>query len=387
MGDNYTEVTTQGWGSRIKESIGGVIGGILLFLLSFVVLFWNEGNSVKTLRALDEMSGAAITVSVDDLQSANDGKLIHTSGTAVTEDVLSDPMFKISEKAMMLDRKVEMYQWNEHVSTKEEKKVGGKTETVKTYSYKKEWSTSEIDSEDFKKTEGHLNPRMVIKQLTSHASSAKFGDYELSGEQITMISGGTRYEYTQEHLDKTAGIIKNSSKLQEGGLFMGEDPANPEIGDYRVTFSFISPSQEISVLAQQQGSQLSAYTAKNGKTMFLLERGLKSKDEMISTAKAANSLMTWVLRLVGFLMMFGGLTLILKPLSVMGDVVPVIGSLIGMGATLVAFLISISLSLMTIAIAWIIFRPLVGIGLLVLAVGVGVGIYMLKKKKAAAVAS
>ncbi|MBN2434348.1 MAG: TMEM43 family protein [Spirochaetes bacterium] len=385
MSDNYTEVTTQGWGSRLKNSIGGVVGGLVLFVLSFVVLFWNEGNSVKTIRALDEVAAATVSVSVDDVRASNDGKLVHVTGTAITEDILSDSMFKVSENAMMLSRDVEMYQWKENVSTKEEKEVGGKTKTTKTYSYSKEWSSSEIDSESFKKPDGHKNPKMVIEAMTSYASSAKFGGYELSGEQIAMISGADSYEYKPEQLEKTANVIKSRSSLHNGGVYMGEDPSSPEVGDYRISFKIINPSREISVIGQQQGNRLSSYSAKSGKSIFLLDSGIKSKDEMITAAKDANAMMTWILRLVGFLMMFGGLNLLFRPLSVLGDVVPIIGSIIGMGFTIVSFLISVSLSALTIAIAWIFFRPLVGVLLLVVTIGAIAGLFYLKKKKTAAV--
>ena len=49
-----TETTTESWGSRLGSSIKGVLIGAALFIAGFPVLFWNEGNSVKTARAIDE---------------------------------------------------------------------------------------------------------------------------------------------------------------------------------------------------------------------------------------------------------------------------------------------------------------------------------------------
>ena len=46
-----TETTTESWGSRLGNSIKGVIVGLGLFVLGFPVLFWNEGNSVKTAKS------------------------------------------------------------------------------------------------------------------------------------------------------------------------------------------------------------------------------------------------------------------------------------------------------------------------------------------------
>lgn len=39
----YTETTTQSWGSRLGDSLKGIIVGIILFIVSFPLLFWNEG--------------------------------------------------------------------------------------------------------------------------------------------------------------------------------------------------------------------------------------------------------------------------------------------------------------------------------------------------------
>ena len=57
-----TETTTESWGSRISGSFKGVIGGLALFIGGFPVLFWNEGNSVKTAKAIDEGEGACVSV-------------------------------------------------------------------------------------------------------------------------------------------------------------------------------------------------------------------------------------------------------------------------------------------------------------------------------------
>lgn len=56
---------------------------------------------------------------------------------------------------------------------------------------------------------------------------------------------------------------------------------------------------------------------------------------------------------------------------------PFLGNLAEMGIGLVSFLIALILSSITIAIAWIIYRPLIGIALLVVAVG---SVVVFKKK-------
>lgn len=59
----------------------------------------------------------------------------------------------------------------------------------------------------------------------------------------------------------------------------------------------------------------------------------------------------------------------MRPLSILGSVVPFIGNLIGMGTGLISFVLAGAISLVVIAIAWIVVRPALGITLLVLAIG------------------
>lgn len=42
--DTYTEVTHTGWLQRILGSFMGAVVGVLLFLCSFGLLYWNEGR-------------------------------------------------------------------------------------------------------------------------------------------------------------------------------------------------------------------------------------------------------------------------------------------------------------------------------------------------------
>jgi hypothetical protein len=72
--------------------------------------------------------------------------------------------------------------------------------------------------------------------------------------------------------------------------------------------------------------------------------------------------------------------MVFKPLSVLGDVVPFIGSIKGFGTGVASFLLSLILSIITIALAWIVYRPVVGISLLVVA-GAGITFMVTRKKK------
>lgn len=191
MSDSYEEVTTESWGSRLGSSLKGVIAGIVLFVAAIPLLFWNEGRAVKTTQALLEGEEVCVTLpSIEKVDPQYEGKLIHATGDAVTQDVLTDNLFPgISMKAIKLRRKVEYYQWEEEERTREEKEAGGSTRKVTTYSYHKRWVRKPIDSSRFKRggyhNVVHYHGADDIKQTAANVS---FGAFTLTPSQIEQIS-------------------------------------------------------------------------------------------------------------------------------------------------------------------------------------------------------
>jgi hypothetical protein len=105
---------------------------------------------------------------------------------------------------------------------------------------------------------------------------------------------------------------------------------------------------------------------------------------MFASEKQANAMFTWIIRLIGFIMMVIGVSLIAKPLAVIADFIPFLGSIAGAGIGLLALIIALPFSLGTIALAWLAYRPLIGIPLLILAAAsVFLGIRALSRKRAA----
>ncbi|MCI5225462.1 MAG: hypothetical protein D3918_02100, partial [Candidatus Electrothrix sp. AX2] len=123
---------------------------------------------------------------------------------------------------------------------------------------------------------------------------------------------------------------------------------------------------------QQEGSKLRPYHARAGGDIELLQIGEHSAEAMFQKAQTDNKILTWILRAAGFLLMMIGLSMIFKVFSVLADVLPFLGNIVEAGTGFIAFLLAAVLSLITIAIAWIVFRPLLGIILLAVAVGLTV---------------
>jgi len=365
--DSYTEVTSESWFGRIGGAIKGIIFGFILFLIAFPLLFWNEGRAVKTYKTLKEGGGAVISVASDQVDPANEGKLIHLSDKAYTEEVLTDPVFGVSENALRLRRKVEMYQWQESSKSETQKKLGGGTETVTTYSYSKVWSDDVIRSSGFKKAGGHENPgAMPYNSEEQTAQRVTLGAFQLSSSQVRRIDQFEPLAVSED--TPLPESMSGRMRRQEGGFYLGDDPASPQIGDVRIRFEFVPPVQ-VSMVAQQEGGRLKSYHAQAGGEIELLQVGEHTAEAMFQKAQTDNTILTWALRAGGFLLMMIGLNLIFKVFSVLADVLPFLGSIVEAGTGFIAFLLAAVLSLITVATAWIVFRPLLASILLVAAVG------------------
>lgn len=380
-----TRTETIGWGSRLGSSLKGMLVGLALFVAGFPVLFWNEGNTVKTRKALEEGEGACISLeSSAEIDAEMNGKLVHLNGFADTQEVLEDAQFGVKERAIKLMRKVEMYQWQEESHTTEKKKMGGSVERTTTYSYHKVWSERVINSSNFVE-EGHDNPNaMEFESDETYASLVTFGAFRLSPNQIKLIGDEQSYVFPAsftcavDRVKVSGGtIFIPNAETRFNPLNNRDTTGQPRIGDMRVTFKVIKP-HEISVVAKQHGDTFVPYVAKNGKKVSLLADGTKDAAEMFADAQSANDMMCWLIRLGGFLMMFFGIQAVLKPISVTLDVLPILGDIAEVGLGIVAFAIAAPCALVTIAVAWFFYRPVAAIILLAIAGGI---VYLFIKKR------
>lgn len=366
MADEFTEVTSESWVSRLGGAVKGILVGLALFGLAFVVLFWNEGRAVKRQKALEEGGGKVVSVAADKVEAGNEGKLVHLTGQATTEEKLEDPVFKVAATALKLGRSVEMYQWEESVQSNTKKKLGGGTETTKTYSYSKDWSSSLTDSSGFKKPGGHENPKsMPYSSEQWQAKKVELGGFVLSPALVSMINSFEKLPAGNG--EDLPSAMKDGIKVVDGAYYAGKNPGASAVGDMRISFSAVRPL-EVSVVSQQEGNSFVPYRTSNGGNVELLQAGKHTAGEMFQKALDDNKTFTWILRAVGFLMMVFGLNMIFRLASVVADVIPILGSIVGAGTGIIAFLLAACLSLVTIAIAWLFYRPVLGVALLAAAV-------------------
>lgn len=377
--DKYTEVTSTSWFGRMGKAFTGVLFGLLCIVAGIVLLFWNEGRTVEQRKALNEGAASVRGISPDTVDPANQGALVHLTGMATTDEILTDPDFGIQVQAVRLRRDVEMYQWKESSESRTEKKLGGGEETVTTYTYSKTWSSSRIDSSSFKKPEGHENPAdMPLREESYTAADVRLGAFTLPQSLVNSM-GGWQPLRVEDPQPRLPDYLTRNLQRTTDGFYIGESPGSPRIGDLRVSFQVVLPAV-VSLYAQQVGDSFGPFPTKAGASLLRLDMGAHSAAEMFAQAHSENTALMWILRLVGLVLLVAGFAMVLKPISVVLDVIPMLGNVASMGIFLVSLLLGASIGLLVIAVAWLFYRPLLGVGLIVASVALLFGLRKLRAK-------
>lgn len=382
MGDSYREVTSTSWFGRIGRSVGGVVIGLLLIIGMIVLLFWNEGRAVTTAKALTEGAGIVISIASATVNPANNGRLVHVSGEVTTQATPSDPDFGVSAPGLRLERLVEMYQWKQDSKSETTTKVGGGEETVTTYSYAKEWSDRPIDSSGFKQPAGHSNPPMEIRERSDQVPQAALGGFVLDKPVLDLVGGEQTLALRPNQLSTVRSAFQGQAKvgIVDGRIYLGGDPTAPAVGDYRISYKVV-PAGDVSVIGRQAGDRFQPYATKAGRDLLMVDSGVVPAETMFADAVTENTLITWIVRAVGLVLLFVGFALILGPLGVLADVIPFLGSIVRLGAGVLAFVFALVVGVTTIAVAWFWYRPLLSLMLVAIAFGVAFILSRLGKAK------
>ncbi|MBQ9470825.1 MAG: TMEM43 family protein [Bacteroidales bacterium] len=389
----YQETTTTNYGTRVKRSLGGIGTGLLMFIAATALLWWNEGRAVKTDKMLNEAERAYVDMENPNKKDpAFDGELVCASALATTADSLIDSQFGIGANAIALRRQVEYYQWVEHSQSQTEDKLGGKEVTTTTYTYSQEWVGRPVQSAQFKDPsyQGKNMVLTTVDDAEQWAEAVSFGAYRLNDALIRSISSrepmalSLSYELLRQLNANTQAAherfygparpdtmartdeLRRYVHISGNELYYGLAPSSPQVGDVRVTFEKVVPAR-VTIIAQVDGDTFKPYKAKNGKRFQTLVMGRKGADEIFEAEHSANTTILWVLRVLGVVLVVAGLKGVFNILQTLLKVLPFLANIIGWGVGMVCTIIGVVWSLIVIALAWLFYRPLLGIGLLVLA--------------------
>jgi len=182
---------------------------------------------------------------------------------------------------------------------------------------------------------------------------------------------------------KYAGTLNgNYIFIKSGGYGYYGGPTSPTVGDRRIHYTGLSSDVNVTVFGQLSGGQIVPLIYKGEDRLYHARMG--TRDEAIATLSQEHKTVGWILRLVGFLMMWIGLSMCFAPINAVLDVLPFLGN-VGRGlVSIVMFFVALGLSIVTIIVSMIAHNIIALIITIVILIGLVFLIGRLIKKKKAA---
>jgi hypothetical protein len=328
MSDQFTSVTSQGYGSRLGGSLVGMLFGTIILPVAIGVLYWNEGRAVIAATALHRGAAAVVEVSAAAVDRQAASKLVHTTGEMQAATPAKDPVFDVTADGLLrLSRNAETYQWKEDTSTHSEDSIGGTKTTETTFKYERVWPDQAIDSANFKHPEGHENPAVLVRPARFDGGGVTLGAYKVDPSLLDQVSQFSPLQ--------PAGTAPAGYRTVPDGFYHGQDLSQPAIGDVRVRFTAV-PAQTVSVAAALSADTLTAFRDANGYSIALVEPGAVPAAALFQDARHSEQTLTWILRGAGFVTILFGFVLLAAPVTTLFSALPFLGSLVGAGALLIA---------------------------------------------------
>eukprot|EP00931_Biecheleriopsis_adriatica_P090635 TRINITY_DN64593_c0_g1_i1.p1 TRINITY_DN64593_c0_g1~~TRINITY_DN64593_c0_g1_i1.p1 ORF type:complete len:515 (+),score=58.99 TRINITY_DN64593_c0_g1_i1:90-1634(+) len=405
MGSNLSfadnqEVEHTSGASRLASSFFAAVclAPLLILGMTFMVGY-NEQLAVCDAKAISAGAGAVSEIGCTSA-SEKSGSLVFFNCDLKKEGLPQLSIggdFSGSYPAIGIKVEAMMYQCVEHARSESKKDlVGGGKTTVTTYTYAKEWVDHYVDSHSFKKQQsrrencgGIHNPTWSSEGLPqskeTYADRITAGPYTISDSKLI----------NRIPLDSPLDVVAPSSKWKRSGNTF-QKGSGQKIGDVRITFKTNDWSQPgVTVVGQNSNGKIIPWKSPgawlcSGNTVHALRPGQNDKESMFESMQGEIQGRTWILRLIGFLVLWCGFSLLFAPLGVMADCIPCIGPCLGDSIEAVACVASClpaTACFMVVAgLVWCLMRPMIAIPVLLVAVIIMLGsayrVYTQRKTKA-----
>ncbi|MEN9251741.1 MAG: TMEM43 family protein [Thermostichales cyanobacterium HHBFW_bins_127] len=317
----------------------------MLFLGSFWVLFWNEGRvnlSHVAARATAIPATGAPTVAV--------GSLVSVSGPITSTELVGDNAFLRPGAYIAVNRQVEMYAWEEQKKTRTREEFGGSETRETTYSYRKVWTDQPQDSSRFYARQQHYNPPMPLRSQLFRVNQAQVGNYVLNLANLNLE--------TPTLIPLSSATIANGL-ITDSYIFQGRGSLQaPEIGDIRVQYAALNNGTEVTVFGRlASANSLDSFLGPRNVKLYRLFAA--DRETAIQRMSVEHDVLTWVLRLIGFLMMWIGSSMVFEPLNTMFSIFPFLSGLSRFLTKGITLIVSLVLSSITIVVGMVARNPVV----------------------------
>ena len=335
-----------------RNPLAGILGGALLFLCAFPVLYFNEAQ-----ENLSKVAEQAIAYSIDETSSY----LGYTVGTFEATNKANDPL--LTREFVAISRTVEMYGYIETQSTTTTNS-GNTQSTLNSeirYTYSKAWLTNPAQTTTWRGRTSDFPRDLPInyntwvvnlpQPRTSTSTGLSINNIPVDGTNLDL-SASNDLSVTQDMIvDNVYSVLLGDLYTSIQGSF---DLTKPVIGDVRISFTVIEFDDQGLLLGNIDNNQFSAFTTDGGNIMYRFFNGESTIENVVSQLQTEYQLTIWIFRVVGFLMLFVGLLLSFKPISTLFNFIPIFGSVGSSLFTVVIFVVSLVLAVTTIVISLIV---------------------------------
>jgi hypothetical protein len=171
-------------------------------------------------------------------------------------------------------------------------------------------------------------------------------------------------------------------QIQGTHLYLGSAmPTSATHGDVRVSFTALRPGGQVTAFGKAEGGRITPYDDGNDNIMMRVFDG--TRDTAISRLETEYAAAGWIGRIIGFMCMWMGMGMILRPLQMMAGIIPFIKRGVGFVISVITFFIALVLTTIASLISMVLHSWVAIVVTFLLFVGFVVTLLVFAKKRKA----
>lgn len=275
------------------RKLAAKIAGAILIVAGLLLIGFTE--HADRLRAMGEDALGGFVLSGPEAQPgpSSDGQLVFVSGPVQIASPARDAQFGISTDAVAVVRKVEMFQWHE---------TNGDIR-----SYDMDWVDHPVDSSKFVQPDGHANPgAFPFAAARFDSPDVRVGGFRLGPKLVDGIPGVE--DFTPD-LKSLPANMAATFQAHDGTLVTSANLAHPQVGDLRISWTRIAPT-ELTVFARDQDGTLVPANDPSGAPIAQVLLGRQSLTDVLTDAPQPPRF-KWARRVLAVLLAWAGAAMLL----------------------------------------------------------------------------
>ncbi|MBU1445771.1 TMEM43 family protein, partial [Patescibacteria group bacterium] len=260
---------------------------------------------------------------------------VYVTDKLIAPEKMGDGLYLESGDYVAINRKAEMYAWVEDSSVENEKTY---------YKYDTAWVENPSDSAEFDQTKYHENPSMDIDGLSEVAKNVRLGEYTIDLESVRLP--GFDVLDLKEDMVKLDRFSTLESNEGVDYIYIGRGSwGEPVVGDIRISYSVIPSGKKVTVFGMIEDEEIVQHYDHEKQELFRIFLGVKQN--AAATLSGEYGAAGWMGRILGFLVMWIGLMMTLKPLSVSFELIPFVGDIGKKALGIVTFVIALLITIIS----------------------------------------